>query len=273
MKKIVLILVFISSFITAQQKEFKYSLNGITKVVLTSDTKMIVEVGNTSELIITDTKNNKSKSDERHEHHEDHFPNKKSKEKEDKRKGLTAIYPGGKDDTDGYGFSISKEEGILYVTDLKSFMQRRGLTFKLPKNMNISVDAGNMGSIYLEGFTGEVEATSNIGKIEIKDVTGPITVDGNVGKVDIDFVTVSQKSPITISSSVSEIDVAIPANSKADLELRTQGTVYTNFDIEMPKKKGMPIVNGRKSIVTKLNNGGVKIYIKSSMGNIYLRKK
>ena len=86
MKKIVLILVFISSFITAQQKEFKYSLNGITKVVLTSDTKMIVEVGNTSQLIITDTKNNKSKSDERHEHHEDHFPNKKSKEKEDKRK-------------------------------------------------------------------------------------------------------------------------------------------------------------------------------------------
>lgn len=278
MKKLIIILVFISSIATAQQKEFKYSLNGITKVVLSSDTKMVVEVGSTNELQISDTKRKKSKkeiereeADEKHEEHEKRYSNKKSKE--DKRKGLTAIYPGGKDDTDGYGFSISKEGSILYVSDLKSYMQRRGLTFKLPKNMNISVDSGNLGSIYMTGFTGEVEADSNVGKIEMKNVTGPLTVSTSVGKIDIDFDNVSQKSPITISSSVSEIDVALPATTKANLELRTQGTVYTNFDIEMPKKKGMPLVNGRKSIVSKLNNGGVKIYIKSSLGNIYLRKK
>lgn len=266
MRKILAFVFFISAVVSAQKNEFKYSLAGITKVVLVSDTKMKLEAGATNELIITDTKKSNSS-------HRDHYPNRRSEEKEDKRKGLTAVYPGGKDDTGGYGFSISKEGTILYVSDLKSYLQRRGLSFKLPKNIDISVDADNMGSIYMEGFTGEVEATSNIGKIEMKNVTGPITVDGNVGKVDIDFDTVSQKSPITISSSVSEIDVAIPANTKANLELKTQGTVYTNFDFDTPKKKGMPIVNGRKSIVSKLNNGGVKIYIKSSMGNIYLRKK
>ena len=192
---------------------------------------------------------------------------------EDKRKGLTAIYPGGKDNTNGFGFSIIKEGNILYVSDLKSMHQRHGIKITLPKNMNISVDAGNLGSIEMEGFTGEVEASANVGRIKMKNVTGPITVDANVGKVDIDFDKVSQKSPITISTSVSEIDVALPANTKANLELRTQGTVYTNFDFETPKKKGMKNVSGRKSIVSKLNKGGVKIYIKSSMGNIYLRKK
>lgn len=276
MKKLVILLLLVSSLVTAQQKEFKYSLTGITKVVLSSDTKMKLEVSNTNELVISDTKKNKKthehdELDEHAEKHENHSKNKKSKE--DKRKGLTAIYPGGKDDTDGFGFSISKEGSTLFVADLKSYMQRRGLTFKLPKNMNISVDAGDLGSIYMEGFTGEVEADTNVGKIEMKNVTGPITASTSVGKIDIDFTTVSQKSPVTITSSVSEIDVALPANTKADLELRTQGTVYTNFDIKTPKKKGMPIVNGRKSIVSKLNNGGVKIYIKSSMGNIYLRKK
>ena len=125
----------------------------------------------------------------------------------------------------------------------------------------------------MEGFTGEVEVATNVGKIEMSNVTGPITANTSVGKIDIDFNKVSQTSPITISSSVSEIDVAIPANTKANLELRTQGTVYTNFDFKIPSKKGMPNVSGRKSIVSKLNNGGVKIYIKSSMGNIYLRKK
>lgn len=269
MKKIAILFILISSVITAQNKEFKYSLTGITKVVLSSDTKMKLEVSNSNELVITDTKKEKDNVHWSIQHDRDEA----KKRKEDKRKGLTAIYPGGKDDTDGYGFSISKEGSTLIVADLKSYMQRRGLTFKLPKNINISVDAGNLGSIYMEGFTGEVEADTNVGKIEMKNVTGPITASTSVGKIDLDFATVSQKSPITISSSVSEIDVALPANTKADLELRTQGTVYTNFDIETPKKKGMPVVNGRKSIVSKLNNGGVKIYIKSSMGNIYLRKK
>ena len=284
MKKILAILLFTSAIISAQKKDFKYALSGIKKVVLSSDTTIKVEVGNTQELIINEGKSNhNSNHGHRHDNDDDddcsscpdNFPNRKGKSnlKEDKRKGLTAIYPGGKDDTNGYGFSISKEGTTLYISDLKSYMKRRGLNIKLPKNINISVDAGNLGSIYMEGFTGEVEASANVGRIELKNVTGPITVDANVGKVDIDFDKVSQKSPITISTSVSEIDVALPENTKANLEIKTQGTVYTNFDFETPKKKGMPNVSGRKSIVSKLNNGGVKIYIKSSLGNIYLRKK
>tara|TARA_R110002126_G_scaffold291479_3_gene453090 strand:- start:18885 stop:19700 length:816 start_codon:yes stop_codon:yes gene_type:complete len=271
MKKIVILLLFVSTIISAQKKDFKYSLSGITKVVLASDTTIKLEVGTTNELIILEAKTKKEKDNVHWSIQNDRDRNTKSKE--DKRKGLTAVYPGGKDDTNGFGFSVSKDGTTLYVTDLKSYLQRHSLYVKLPKNMNISVDSGNLGSIYMEGFTGEVEAASNVGRIEMKNVTGPLTVNTSVGKIDIDFDKVSQKSPITIRTSVSEIDVAIPGNTNADLELKTQGTVYTNFDFKIPKKKGMENVSGRKSIVSKLNNGGVKIYIKSSMGNIYLRKK
>ncbi|QOD60253.1 DUF4097 family beta strand repeat protein [Polaribacter haliotis] len=264
MKKILILLLFVTSILSAQEKEFKYSLSGIKKVVLASGTKIVLTAENTSELVLTDNK----KVRNNHSGHEDH-----QKEKAEKRKGLTAVYPNGKDNSDGFGFSITKEGSVLYVTDLKSMYQRNGINLTLPKTMNISVNAGNLGSVSLEGFTGEVEVATNVGKIEMKNVTGPITANTSVGKIDIDFDKVSQTSPITISSSVSEIDVAIPANTKADLELRTQGTVYTNFDFDTPKKKGLPNVSGNKSINSKLNNGGVKIYIKSSMGNIYLRKK
>jgi len=273
MKKIFILLLFFSTILSAQKKDFKYSLSGIDKVVLSSDTTIRLEIGSSQELIISEGKRSSQNEnlDSFYDNLDNHSP--KSASKEDKRKGLTAVYPGGKDDTNGYGLSISKEGTTLFVTDLKSYLQRRGMYIRLPKNINIAVDAGNMGSIYMEGFTGEVEAETNVGRIEMKNVTGPITANTSVGKIDIDFDKVSQKSPITISSSVSEIDIAIPANTDADLELKTQGTVYTNFDFETPKKKGMPKVSNRKSIVSKLNNGGVKIYIKSSMGNIYLRKK
>ncbi|TMM32362.1 hypothetical protein FDT66_02545 [Polaribacter aestuariivivens] len=264
MKKILILLLFVTSIVSAQKKEFKYSLSGIKKIVLESGTRIVLTAGNTTELVLSDNANN-HKTYERDEH--------KEKLKEDKRKGLTAIYPGGKDNTDGFGFSITKEGNVLYVTDLKSTYQRHGIKLVLPKTMNISANAGTLGSISLEGFTGEVEVATNVGRIEMKNVTGPITANTSVGKIDIDFDKVSQTSPITISSSVSEIDVALPADTKADIELRTQGTVYTNFDFDIPTKKGMPNVSGRKTINSKLNNGGVKIYIKSSMGNIYLRKK
>ena len=267
MKKLFAILLFISCVIHAQEKQFKYSLSGINKVQIESNTATKIVVGTTSEIIIKDSNHSKRSA---HDHDDNHENNDK---KIDKKKGLTAIYAGGKDDTNGFGFSVLKEGNLLIIRDLKSQFQRSGIEITLPKNMNINIDSGNLGSIDIEGFTGEVEAESNVGAINMKNVTGPITAHTSVGPITIDFTTVSQKSPISISSSVSEIDVTLPGNTKANLELKTGGTVYTNFDFPAPPKKGLPNVSGNKTINGIINNGGVKIQIKSSMGNIYLRKK
>lgn len=265
MKKIFALVFLISLTINAQKQTFNYPLGGVKKVQIETNTATKIIVGTSSELIIRD--NNKNS----HNHYADNH-NEKNK-KTDKRKGLTAIYAGGKDDTNGFGFTVSKEGNLLIIRDLKSQFQRSGVEITLPKDININVDSGNLGSIDMENFTGEVEAKSNIGAINMKNVTGPITAHTSVGAIKVDFTNVSQKSPITISSSVAEIDVSLPANTKADLELKTNGTVYTNFDFPAPPKKGLPNISGNKTINGQLNNGGVKIKIKSSMGNIYLRKK
>lgn len=267
MKKLIIIALFLSGAVFAQKKEYKHSLQGVNKVVIESNTTVKVVATSTSQLVIKqvskDGKHNYNWSND----HDD-------KSKEDKRKGLKPIYPGGEDNTNGFGFSISKDGSTLWVRDLKSQFQRHGgLEINLPKTMNISVDSGNLGSLKVDGFTGEVEAESNVGAINMKNVTGPLTIHTSVGAINVDFDKVSQSSPITISSSVSEIDVSIPGSTKADLELRTQGAVYTNFDFPAPPKKGLKRVSPTKSIKASINGGGVKIKIKSSMGTIYLRKK
>ncbi|MBA6157131.1 hypothetical protein H3Z83_11465 [Tenacibaculum sp. S7007] len=283
MKKIFLLLLFITGVITAQNKEYKHSLSGIKKVRLETNTTAKITVGATNSLILKNYKFSHNDCDncdhdDDHDHDNVHWSvkndrDKRTKTKEDKRKGLTAIYPGGKDNTNGFGFSVEKEGTVLIIRDLKSHFQRHGIQLELPKSMNISVDSGNLGSIELEGFTSEVEANTNVGRITMKDVTGPITAHSSVGPINIEFSKVSQSSPITVSTSVSEIDVAIPSSTKANLELKTNGTVYTNFDIEIPTKKGMKNVSGAKKITSAINSGGVNIKLKSSMGNIYLRKK
>ena len=138
MKKIFFLLLFTVSIISAQNSDFTYNLSGIQKVVISSDTSIKVMVGNTQELVMTESDNSSKKHDNHNHWNDDH-----KKKNNDKRKGLKAVYPGGIDDTNGFGFSISKEGNTLYVNDLKSYMQRRGLYIKLPKNINISIDAGN----------------------------------------------------------------------------------------------------------------------------------
>ncbi len=265
MKKIFLLLLFCTTAIVAQKKTHKESLQGIKKVRIESNADITVVTGNTSQLILSEI------SDDKHDdfpsHHDDDEKNK------DRRKGLTAIYPGGKDNTNGFGFSITKEGDVLVVIDLKSHLQRDDIKITLPKTMNISVDSGNLGEILIDGFTSEVEADSNVGDVTMNNVTGPITAHTSVGTISVVFTNVSQSSPITISSSVGEIDVTLPATTKANLNMRTNGTVYTNFDFKAPPKKGLKNVSGLKSIESPINGGGVKIKLKSSMGNIYLRKK
>jgi DUF4097 and DUF4098 domain-containing protein YvlB len=170
--------------------------------------------------------------------------------------------------------SIEQEGTVLRIKDLKSWMQRKGLQIVLPKNMDIHLDCGNLGSAVLRGFSSEIEVNTNVGRIVLKDVTGPITAHTSTGTIDVDFSSVSQSSPITLSSSTGIVDVSLPANTKANLELHSNmGTIYTDFDLQQPSKDGMKVVGATRKIQSKLNNGGVKIVLRSSTGNVYLRKQ
>lgn len=250
----------------AQNKEYKHSLNGIKKVKIETNASIKIIAENTSDLTLVNQKNDNTST---------FFENEvtqKKMSKKDKREGLTAIYPGGKDNANGLGFSIKKEGTTLLITDLKSHFQSKKTTIKIPKNINIVVKGGELGDVYIKGFSSEIEAETTAGNIEVKDVTGPLTLYSAINDINVDFSTVNQTSPITISSSGSEIDVTLPANTKASLDMETNGTVYTNFDLQAPKKDGLKDIS-RKKIIGNINNGGVKIKLKSSLGNIYLRKK
>lgn len=269
MKKIFLILLFCSTTIFAQ-KTYKKSLSGIKKVRIESDARITVKSAATSELTLTEKGNRHDHYDE-HEELEERYEDN-GRRKKSRKDGLKPIYANGTDNTNGFGFSVTVDGTTLVVTDLKSHFQRDAITITLPKTMNLNIDSRNMGSITVDGFTSEVEADSNIGEVTLTNVTGPITAHSSTGTISVIFKNVSQSSPISISSSVGIIDVTLPTSTKANLDLRTNGTVYTNFDFKAPPKKDLPNRSGLKNIKNTINGGGVKIKLKSAMGNIYLRK-
>lgn len=260
---------------TNAQEDYSKRLNGITKVKIETGTHVKIIAGTTNELKFTKYVYDNDDHDHDNCDHEHNVECHDCEEnnRDDRSKGLKAVYSGGVDNT-GFGMSIEQEGTVLRIKDLKSWMQRSGLQIVLPKTMDIHLDCGNLGSAVLRGFSSEIEVNTNVGKIILKDVTGPITAHTSTGTIDVDFSSVSQSSPITMSSSTGIVDVSLPANTKADLELRSNmGTIYTDFDLQIPTNDGMKVVGSTQRIETKLNNGGVKIVLRSSTGNVYLRKQ
>lgn len=266
MKKIILLFIFCSSVVFAQESSYKKSLSGIKKVRIECDTDVTVVTGSAQELVLTEGRYVKDKNENYH------WRGTKKRDN-DRAKGLRPVYPGGEDNTNGFGFSVSVENGVLTMKDLKSHFQRDDFKIVLPKNIDIDIKIVNLGSVKVEGFTSEVEVESNVGDVDLLNVTGPITAHTATGTVTVVFGNVNQSAPITITSATGEIDVALPANTKANLSVDTNKTVYTNFDFKAPSKKGLPNRSGLKKIEKALNGGGVKIKLQSAMGNIYLRKK
>ncbi|TYA74824.1 DUF4097 family beta strand repeat-containing protein [Seonamhaeicola marinus] len=241
-----------------QESGYTKNLQGITKVYIETGTKVAIVASNNNELKIENQNTKAYKSDG---------------DKTERAKGLKAVYPGGVDET-GYGFAVYKEGNVLRVRDLKSWMQRKGLKIELPKTVDIHIDCGELGAATFKGFTSEIEVNTNVGNITLKEVTGPVTAHTQTGTIEVDFVSVNQSSPITLNSATGVIDVSLPSGTKADLNLRsTMGTIYTDFDLQMKAPDGMKVVGANRKIETEINGGGVAIVLRSSTGNVYLRKK
>jgi ubiquitin len=250
------------------QKEFKKSLSGITRIEIETETNIRIIKGTGNEIKVTSGCTDCGDDRPAYRHDE-----RSQKEEEDKSKGLKAIYPGGTDNT-GMGMIQSQDGGVLKLKDLMSFLKREGLTITLPSTVALYLDAGPLGHITIDEWTSELELKTNTGQIKLKKVTGPVTAHSATGNIEADFSSLNQDAPVSLISSTGDIEVTLPSSVKASVEMKSvTGGVYSNFELIKPREDGLKPISGHKAIAGNINNGGVKVSLKASTGNIYLRKK
>lgn len=275
MKRLIIIgitLFFMGTTIGVAQEDYRESLSGIKKVEVETNTTVYVKVGSANEIVFSKGAKCDGCEDDNDNYNYDNSNFNNNDDEEDKSRGLKAIYAGGVDNT-GFGLEVERDGDVMRIKDLKSFTQRSGFTITVPNSVDLNLDGGSLGSVHVENYSGELEVRTSTGAVRLKDVTGPITAHTSVGAIDVKFSSVNQNAPISISSSTSSVDVSLPANTRADVELRsTMGNVYSNFDLEIPREDGLKPISGNRKIKGKLNGGGVKISLRSSTGNVYLRK-
>lgn len=235
--------------IAQAQSDYTKSLNGIQWVKIESKSDITLRTHSSNELLIKSGP---------------------SVETPEKAKGLKLVGEGGTDNT-SVGFSVIQDGNTLIVTNLR---KSEGAEIYLPKNQNISAKSTWNGDIEIDGFAGEIEADAQLnGSVKILNVNGPVTANTLNGELTVEFGTVKQGSPISLYSTNGAVDVSLPGNTPANLSMSTiNGNVYTDFDVKLNEKDGLKSVLGRKISAT-INNGGVDITLKSTNGNMYLRKK
>lgn len=243
------IIAFLVSISANAQNDYSKSLDGIEWVKIESRANISVKTHNDNTLLIKGGFKHRTP---------------------DRAKGLKLVGEGGTDNTD-VGFYVIKEGNTLIVRNLR---KSKSAEIYLPASQNISVTTNWQGSIKVAGFKGEIEAAARLnGSIKIEDVSGPLTANTLNGTIEVIFDKVNQSSPITVFSTNGALDIGLPEKTPANVSLGTiNGEIYTNFDLKVPDKNGLRAV-ATKRVKGAINSGGVSIQLKTTNGNIYLRKK
>lgn len=190
-------------------------------------------------------------------------------------KGLKPIYSSGVDNT-GTGLSIKEDGNVVRISLASKRAEDADYTFSIPQNMDIKVEFQHPwgDDVEIENMSGEVEVSSLNGDIELTKITGPVVIYSINGDIEADFDKLSQDGPTSIETINGEIDITMPANSTADVSIKTlHGEAFTNFDLDIKSENDDMTRIGGNKVEGQANGGGVELSFKTINGGIYLRKK
>lgn len=241
-------LLIITATVIAQ--DYTMSLEGITKVIISAETTIVVKSHDTDTFLIKESENYRDINAE-------------------KSKGLKKITGRGDSNTN-YGVEVIKEGTSLMVKGLRE-RRESNLVIHLPKRMNISVESLANNEIYIDGFSSEIETVNHQGATVLSNLTGPIVAENGNGNITVVFSTLNQSSPTSIVADNGDIDIKMPSDASINITAKTpRGEFYSDFDLELDKEK--PTATNIRALKGKINNGGVEINIQNLKGNIYLRQ-
>lgn len=194
----------------------------------------------------------------------------------ERAKGLTPLYNSTLDNTN-IGLSITEENGTLIIQEASG--QEGEYIIRLPQNARLSIEqvTWNGQDIEVRNMKSEIEVQAKSADIRLLDIEGPVIANSTSGEIVIVYAALNQEAPHMISAISSEVDITLPAGSKANLVLQSiSGEIYTDLDIQMKRanQKGeeMRMVGGGQKIEGTANGGGAELGVKTISSNVYIRK-
>ena len=123
------------------------------------------------------------------------------------------------------------------------------------------------GSITIEKAAGQVDAHTSGGSITVHEVMGTIQADTSGGSIKA-HISRQPESSCRLTSSGGSVTVYMADDIRVDVNARTSGgRVNTEFPVPVQGEIK------RSQLQAKINGGGPELYLRTSGGSIYLKKK
>jgi len=131
-------------------------------------------------------------------------------------------------------YTASEKDNVVTIEiggDPRAAASGAHLDLTVPRNTSVVVKSSIGGNTTVRNIAGDIEIHSLNGEVRLDQINGSALVDTMNGGIDASFTKVAEGRPLSFTSMNGEINVRIPADTKANVRLRTQnGAVYTDFD-------------------------------------------
>lgn len=102
------------------------------------------------------------------------------------------------------------------------------------------------------------------------------------GDIVVTFNKIDANAPMAFSTLNGDVNVTLPADTKANLKLKTDnGEIFSDFDVDVDKTPGkteksstpgLYKIKKEDWVYGKINGGGAEMLMKNMQGDIYLKK-
>lgn len=181
-----------------------------------------------------------------------------------------------------FSLSAEEEENVVQISS-DNYRTAIDLVIRVPQKFDLEVGTVNQGNVVVENVDGTLEITNVNGNITITGVSGSVITNTVNGTVKVTMNRVAPDTPMSFVTFNGDVDVTLPSSIKASAKFKSgMGDIYTDFDMNFEAKKitvdnsaeeGTYKVSVDEYLNGKVNGGGPEYYFKSSMGDIYFRKK
>jgi hypothetical protein len=203
----------------------------------------------------------------------------KEKSQKDKAAGMKRI------PIENTGLTVEENDNLVTVR-VESWKRSVDITIKVPFATSLKLQGTNLEEgISVENVSGEIEVRGVSGDIALKNVSGTVVANSTNGDVEATLSKVAADKPMSFVAFNGDVDVTLPADTKATFSLKTgMGEVYSDFDMTLktqPVKseqstkadKGKFHVTMDRAVSGSINGGGPEFKLQTYNGNIYIRKK
>ena len=134
------------------------------------------------------------------------------------------------------GLVVTEENNVMNISSGRR-LNGGDVEIQVPARTNLKLSTVNGDEIIVERIEGDIEVTAVNGSITLTDVSGAAVVHSTNGEVKVTLRQVTPEKPMSFTSFNGDVDVTLPANTKANLKMRTDhGEVLTDFDVQIQQR-------------------------------------